>query len=102
MLVSDLKTYAVTYGYVPDILERRQPYREEHLARIREGIDSGSVLVVGVLADPVDSALLILRAANPGEIYAWVGDDPYATAGLIQSVTVREWNIVLGEVAGKR
>ncbi len=84
------KTFMLTFDYVPEMPERRQPYRADHLARLEKARDSGMLVMAGAVTDPVDGALLLVRADSPGDVLAWAADDPYASAGLIRGVTVRE------------
>src|SRR5579863_3082907 len=44
--------YEVGEGYV----ERRVPYRNEHLALVRKSYDQGDIVLAGALADPADGA----------------------------------------------
>ena len=53
------------YDYVPDILERRAPHREAHLARIAEWISSGRMLLAGPTGDPPAGALFVLPGEDP-------------------------------------
>lgn len=90
------KTFAVTYHYVADILEKRTPHRAAHQERLRQAEGEGLLLAGGAFADPVDGALLIMRAASPDEVRAWADQDPYSEAGLITGVTIREMNLAFG------
>ena len=87
------KTFAVTYHYVPDILERRTPHRAAHLERINQRVAQGNLLLAGAFADPVDGALLLLTAETAGEVFEWIAGDPYTQAGLLTGVDVREMNV---------
>ena len=89
------RTYMLTFTYVPEMLERREPYRAEHLARLGKARDAGFLIMAGAVADPVDGALLLVQAEGPGEVLAWAADDPYARAGLLRGVTVREVNVAV-------
>jgi uncharacterized protein len=40
------------YEYVPDVVERRAPHREGHLALIRRWYDEGRIVLAGGLGDP--------------------------------------------------
>lgn len=90
------KTFLVTYSYVPDMVERRQPHRSEHLAYLKEAFEKGQIIMAGAVTDPVDGGLLIMRADESSELLAFAANDPYAKAGLLRGVTVREWTVVLG------
>jgi hypothetical protein len=51
------------YVYVEDILERRGPHREGHLALARRWKDEGRLLMGGAVGDPPHGALFVLRLA---------------------------------------
>lgn len=89
------RTFAVTYHYVPEMVERRTPHRPDHLAHLKQAAEAGRLLLAGAYADPVDGALLVVQAEHAGEVYGWVASDPYARAGLIQGVAVREVNVAI-------
>lgn len=86
--------HVLQYKYIPDILEKRGPFREEHLAAAGQKVnfyhlslshapllffcsvllpsenlvisqkDEGKLVLAGALADPVDSALFIWKDAS--------------------------------------
>ncbi len=58
------------YDYVPDILERRAPHREAHLARIGEWVASGAMLSAGALGDPPTGAMFVFGDVPEGEVAA--------------------------------
>jgi uncharacterized protein YciI len=89
------RTFMLTYTYVPEMTERRQPHRAAHLARLESARDEGLLLLAGAFADPVDGALLLFEAEDAGQILAWVAGDPYNQAGLIRSAEVREINVAV-------
>ena len=85
--------YEVGEGYV----ERRVPFRNLHLALVRESYDRGDLVLAGALADPVDGAMLVFRSAEAAQIFP--KSDPYVLNGLIKSWKVRGWNTVIGDGA---
>jgi uncharacterized protein YciI len=89
------RTFMLTYGYVPDMLERRQPHRAAHLKHLEEARDRGLLTLGAAFSDPVDGALLLCEAEEPSQVYAWLANDPYNLAGLIRSATVREINVAV-------
>lgn len=82
------------YDYVEDILERRGPHREAHLARIRSERDSGRVVMAGALGDPPHGAAIVFAAVEPDVIEAFARSDPYVAAGLVEAWRVEPWNVV--------
>lgn len=51
----------LTYQYVPDILEKRGPYREEHLANAQKLKEEGKLVMAGAFGDPVAGGLFIFK-----------------------------------------
>nr|WP_275941552.1 YciI family protein [Planosporangium mesophilum] len=86
----------VLYTYVPDMEQRRAPHRQDHLAWIRDLADKGTLLVAGAAQEPVDTGVLVVRAADAHEVRRLLLDDPYALANLITGVVVRPFGLVVG------
>jgi uncharacterized protein YciI len=84
------------YVYVEDILERRGPHREGHLALARRWKDEGRLLMGGAVGDPPHGALFVLRLADARQAEAFVADDPYIAAGLVTSWRVEPWTVAVG------
>ncbi|MEI2702909.1 MAG: hypothetical protein V9E83_10970 [Baekduia sp.] len=82
------------YDYVPDIVERRGPHREQHLALLNE---HGSVLA-GALGDPPHGAAIVFESAEQAE--AFRAADPYGAAGLVQGSRIEPWTIAVRKEAG--
>jgi uncharacterized protein len=83
------------YDYVEDMLERRGPYREAHLARIRSEREAGRITLAGALGDPKPhGAAIVFAGVTRGEIEAFAADDPYVTAGLVKTQRIERWNVV--------
>lgn len=82
----------LTYEYVPDILERRGPHREGHLAAIARYHEAGTLLMAGAAGDPVDKGVFVFRDAAAVEPF--VAEDPYVAAGLVTSRRSEPWTVV--------
>ena len=89
--------YLLLYDYVDNVVERRAPHREAHLALARESLARGELLLGGALADPVDGAVLLFRADSPAVVEGFVARDPYVAAGLVTRWRVRPWTVVIGD-----
>jgi uncharacterized protein len=82
------------YEYVPDMAERRGPFREAHLERIRSELAAGRIVMAGALGDPPHGGALVFRGVEPAEIETFAREDPYMEAGLITSSRIERWNLV--------
>jgi uncharacterized protein len=95
-VTDELPTFLVIYTYVPDMEQRRTPHREEHLAWLRGLAGAGTVRVAGATSEPVDTGVLVVRAAGVHAVRRLLLDDPYAAANLITGVVVRPFGLAVG------
>ncbi len=86
---------ALLYDTVPDYLERRKPFREAHLALVRQHHQQGRIVMAGAFQPP-DGALLVFRVESPAEVEAFVKADPYVKNGVVTGWRIREWIVVAG------
>jgi uncharacterized protein len=82
----------LTYDYVPDVLERRGPYRPAHLELVRAWKEAGRLLAAGAVGDPPHGAVFVLRDGEDPRRF--VDADPYVAAGLVTSWGVEPWTVV--------
>jgi uncharacterized protein YciI len=87
--------FALFYDTVENFVERRQPYRDKHLALVRQAHSDGRLLLAGAFK-PADGALLVFRGDNAADVEAFARADPYVTSGIVKSWRVREWTVVVG------
>jgi uncharacterized protein YciI len=77
-------------------LETRKANREAHLAYIEA---TGVVNQAGPLLDDAEQmigSLVILDVADMAAAQSWADNDPYAKAGLFESVELIPWKRVIG------
>lgn len=91
-----MKYWVLSYEVVDDMINRRAPYREEHLRLIRDGHGRGEILMAGAVGDPPDGAVLVFRAASADVAEKFVREDPYVKNGLVVSWKVKPWTVVAG------
>jgi uncharacterized protein YciI len=91
---ADRTHHLLLYDYVEDALERRGPYREEHLARIRAGQQDGRIVMAGAIGDPPEGGAIVFRGVEPEAIEAWTEEDPYVTGGVVTGKRILLWNLV--------
>jgi uncharacterized protein YciI len=84
------------YDYVPDVLERRTPFREAHLALIREWHAKGQLRSAGAYDPPSDGALFVFDVPSPLDVAAYVAQDPYVKNGIVTGHRIRPWKLVVG------
>ena len=93
--------YLLFYEFVPDYLERRGEFRNEHLTLAWESNARGELVLGGAFADPADGALLLFKGDSPAVAERFAESDPYVRAGLVTRWHVRAWTTVSGTDASK-
>lgn len=88
--------YLLFYDVVVDYVERRQPFRDEHLGLARQYAERGELLLGGALANPTDGAVLVFKVDSPAAIERFVKNDPYVLNGLVTAWQIRQWTVVVG------
>ena len=86
--------FALTYETVENFVERRQPYRVEHLAMAKEAHRTGMLVLAGALKP--SGALLVFKTDRMADVEAFAKNDPYVKNELVSRWTVREWTVVIG------
>lgn len=92
--------YALFYDTVENFVERRQPYRQAHLALIDAAYRDGRIVLAGALKPT--GALLVFRTGDVAEVERFATADPYVANGLVSDWRVREWAVVVGEHSALR
>lgn len=87
--------YALEYEVVDDYVERRKPFRSEHLALAEEATRDGRLVLAGAF-NPADGALLVFEVPSAADVEAFVARDPYVKNGLVKRWRIREWTVVAG------
>jgi uncharacterized protein len=80
----------------PGALPTRLETRAAHLAYIEA---TGVVEMAGPFLDDVGQmtgSLVVIEVPDRAAAEAWAAGDPYAKAGLFESVTVQAWKKVIG------
>lgn len=87
--------FALTCLDKPGALQIRLDNRPAHLEFLNA---SGKVVFAGpfIEADQPVGSLVVIEAADRAAAEAFAAADPYAQAGLFDSVTIREWRKVIG------
>jgi uncharacterized protein len=88
--------YILFYKTVDNYVERRIPYRADHLAYATESHERGELFIAGALAEPADAAVLVFKGDDPAVAEEFARNDPYVKNGLITEWSVRPWSVVIG------
>jgi uncharacterized protein len=83
--------YVLFYDYVDDIVERRAPHREAHLARLKA---HDRITMAGALGDPPTGALIVFDVDDPAVVEEFAAGDPYVLEGLVTQRRVVPWKVV--------
>lgn len=92
------KYWMLQYNYVPNVVEKRAPFRQQHLEFIKTFVDNGSVLLGGAFADPVDGAAIVFRNVSKDIVEGFAKNDPYVINGIVTKYIVREWTVVVSSL----
>jgi uncharacterized protein len=88
--------FILLYEVVDDFINRRAPFRPQHLKLVEDAHRRGELVMAGAFADPVDGAALVFRGNDPSLASRFAENDPYVTNGLVTNWRVRGWNVVVG------
>lgn len=91
--------FLLFYEFVPDIMERRGPYRAEHLKNAWAAHARGELVLAGAFMDPTDGSAALFKAESVETVERFAANDPYVRAGLVTRWHVRRWMTVVGEAA---
>lgn len=91
--------FLLLYDVVDDYVDRRGPFRAEHLSLVQKAHDRGELVMAGALADPPDGAVLVFRGSSPQPAESFAQADPYVRNGLVKTWRVRKWTTVVGDGA---
>ena len=84
----------------PHSVEKRLENRPAHLAflaALGETVKVGGAMLADDLKTPVGS-MLIFEGESEADIRAILAKDPYALAGLFDSVTIKPWRQAVGQI----
>jgi uncharacterized protein YciI len=92
--MSENATYLLLYAYVEDMADRRGPYRDGHLERIRAEQEAGHVVMAGALGDPPRAGALVFQGVAREHVERFTAGDPYVQAGLVTEQWIEPWTLV--------
>lgn len=93
-MADEFAHHLLLYDYVEGMADRRGPYREVHLERIRSWREGGRITLAGALGETPVGAAIVFEGVDPAAIEAFVKDDPYVQAGLVTRWRIEPWRLV--------
>lgn len=94
-----MSLFAIICHDKPDSMALRMATRPAHLAHIQPLVDEGRLLCAGPTpvpnSDTVNGSIIIAEFADLAAAQVWADNDPYALAGLFNSVRVTPYKKVL-------
>ena len=91
--------FFLMYEVVPDYVERRASFREEHLKLAWAAHDRGEMVLGGALDPASEGVLILFEGDSPAAAEAFARADPYVLNGLVRSWKVVPWRTVAGSGA---
>jgi len=95
--VPPTKNYLLTYDYIPEVLEKRGPYRAGHLELAQKMIAENTCLSGGPIGEPEGEvptgALFVFTDLDAAK--AFVEGDPYVENGIVTGHRIQEWTVVV-------
>ena len=95
--------YLLTYEYVPDVLEKRGPYRADHLQLAADAVRDGKCAYGGPKAPvtpgdgtpPPNGALFVFNTLRAAQEF--VQKDPYVSGGIVTAHTIEAWTVAVSK-----
>ncbi|KAG2497806.1 hypothetical protein HYH03_004077 [Edaphochlamys debaryana] len=90
------KYFLLEYKYVPDILEKRGPFRAAHIEGAKKQAEAGKMVLGGAFGESPEGALFVFRDTTAEEVEKFVQADPYVQNGLVPSWKIKPYAVVVG------
>ena len=86
--------WVLFYDYVENIVERRAPFRPDHLELFNQWRSDGRAVMGGAVGDPPYGAMIVFDVEDPSVIEDYCEADPYVQNGLVTGRRVEHWAVV--------
>ena len=87
--------YVLQYDYIPDVLEKRGPYRQGHLDLANQMIATGTCWSGGPYTEGGEPTGAFFFFTSHQAAQDFVQQDPYVTNGIVTGHKILEWNVVV-------
>lgn len=90
-----MPVYAITYEHPNE--SGWQKHLMPHITWLQNRLKDGSLLASGPFTgNPSRAAMLIMSAPDRAAIDALIASDPFKVEGLVENMTVQEWDPIFG------
>lgn len=86
--------FVLLYDYVPNVVERRAPFRAAHLELYRAWRADGRLVMGGAIGDPPHGAIIVFEVDSPNEVEEFAEADPYVQNGIVTARRAEPWAVV--------
>jgi uncharacterized protein len=93
------KHWLLFYEGDDDYIEKRQPYRGDHLEYAQAACARGEMIHGGALGDPPTGSVLSFVGDTAEVAENFAKNDPYVKSGVVKNWRVERWIVVIGEGA---
>lgn len=94
------KYYMLYYKLVPDILNARIPFKDEHIRILHELSSRGLVFVGGEIAEGFP-AVFMFEGENDDVLKEWLTRDPYLNNKLVEEYHFNQIILVAGKLVNQ-
>lgn len=92
------KIFTLQYFFVPNMPERRAPFRQAHLKYLNDLVSEGKFIAGGAYQPTCEEGLLVYRSQTKEEVEQYAKNDPYYLNNLVVDYKINEWNVVVGKL----
>lgn len=92
-----IKRFMLYYQLVPDILEARIPYKDEHMSILNE-LSSRGLVFVGAEVKENFPATFMFEGTSDAVLQEWLTRDPYLKNGLVTDYHFNQIILVAGKL----
>jgi uncharacterized protein len=89
--------YVLTYRYIPDVLEKRGPFRAEHLGLAQDMARQGQCALGGPTT-PLNTSVptgAVFVFTDLESAQRFVQQDPYVANGIVTEHSIEEWTVAI-------
>ena len=94
---NEVKTYLLSYKYVENMADKRTPHRPGHIALAKDLNEQKLLIAAGAFTPELDGALFLFKSSK-ALVEDFVAKDPYVKNNLVPEWSIKEWNVVVGDI----